>query len=139
MNMEKRYDKDLYDVAKHLIIGVYNNAVKEGMNGEKIPYFYTTVGDFGVAISLNYDSEIGLSHKLFVPDLMSKIDLDDDDAVNEITEFMNFVAMVNEIIYFPDNLLDDDFYNSVKEHQISVEDAEQRTNWLYEKICKLFK
>lgn len=121
-------ERNVNDVAKDLVIGVYNNAVK----GE--PYFYASMGDFGVAISLNYDSEIGLSHKLFVPNLMSKIDMDDDDAVNEITEFMNFIAVVNELIYFPDNLLDDDFYNSVKEHQISVEDADQKTNWFYEKI-----
>ena len=127
------------DVAKNLIIGVYDNAVKGRRSGEKIPYFYTNVGDFGVAISLNYDSEIGLSYNLFVPDLMSKIDMDDDDAVNEITEFMDFVAVVNELIYFPDDLLDDDFYNSVKEHQISVEDADKKTNWLYEKKCLLYK
>ena len=137
--MTQRYDKYLYDVAKGLINGVYDNAVKGRRSGEKIPYFYTTVCDFNVAISLNYDSEIGLSHKLFVPDFMSKIDMDDDNAVNEITEFMDFVAVVNELIYFPDDLLDDDFYNSVKEHQISVEEADQKTNWLYEKKCILYK
>lgn len=129
-----------YDVAKTLINGVYENVVIGRMSGEKIPYFYRSVcDDFGVAISLNYDSEIGLSHKLFVPNLMSKIDMDDDDAVNEVTEFMDFVAVVNEIIYFPDDLLDDDFYNSVKEHQISVEDANKKTNWLYEKGCLIYK
>lgn len=74
--MTQRYDKYLYDVAKGLINGVYDNAVKGRRSGEKIPYFYTTVCDFNVAISLNYDSEIGLSHKLFVPDFMSKIDMD---------------------------------------------------------------
>lgn len=136
MNNFERYT---YDVAKDLVIGAYDNVVKGRLSGEKIPYFYTTVCDFNVAISLNYDSEIGLSHKLFVPDFMSKIDLDDDDAVNEITEFMDFVSVVNEIVYFPDDLLDDDFYNSVKEHQISVEEAERKTNWLYEQKCLLYK
>lgn len=127
-------------VAKTLISGVYENVVTGRRSGEKIPYFYRSVcDDFGIAISLNYDSEIGLSYNLYVPDLLNKIDMDDDDAVNEVTEFMDFVAVVNEFIYFPDDLLVDDFYNSVKEHQISVEDANQKTNWLYEKGCLMYK
>ena len=127
-----------YDVASNLINGVYNNTVKGRMNGEKIPYFYTSIFDFAVAISLNYDSEIGLGYNLFVPDLMSKIDMDDDDAVCDINEFMDFIVVVNELIYFPDNILTDEFYNSVKEYQISEDDADQKTSWLFENKCLLY-
>jgi hypothetical protein len=122
------------DIAKELIIGVHNNVMNGRMSGEIIPYYYTNIlDDDGIAISLHYDSKIGLYVNFYGSDFNK--DLDNDDDVIEYQKFLNVVNMINEIVFFPDDLLTDEFYERVSKYQISKDEANEKTQWLFKNNC----
>lgn len=129
------------DIAKELVCNCINNTIKGRLSGEIIPYYYCSVGDdYGLGMSFNYDSMVGLSYNLYIPNEPTDIDLDDDDAVNELQEYCDFVEVVNEFIegYLIDMTLSDDFYTNVKKYQISVEEANIKTRFMFENNCMMY-
>jgi hypothetical protein len=129
------------DVAKVLLIGAVNNTMNGRLSGEIIPYYYCNVADdYGLGVSFHYDSEIGLSYNLYIPNEPTDIDLDDDDAVNEFQEYCDFVEVVEWCIEGCLNAvsLTDDFYDNVEKYQISPEDADAKTRFLFENKCMMY-
>lgn len=129
------------DIARDLVMGAINNTINGRLSGEIIPYYYCSVADdYGLGVSFHYDSEIGLSYNLYIPNKLTDIDLDDDDAVNEFQEYCDFVEMVNWLIEGPLNAvsLTDEFYDNVEQYQISPEDADAKTRFLFENKCMMY-
>lgn len=126
-------------IATNLVAGVINNVINGRMDGEIIPYYYENIlEDFGVGIAFNYDEKMGLTYNLFVPHFEKYIDLDNDDEVENVTNFLNFVDIVNEIIYIPFDALTTEFYDKVKEYQITLEIADELTQFLYDNKCIMY-
>lgn len=129
------------DVARDMIVNIIKNTTEGRLSGEIIPYYYGSVGDdYGLGVSFHYDSMVGLSYNLYIPNEPTDIDLDDDDAVNEFQEYCEFVECVNWFIegYLIDSTLSNDFYANVKKYQISVEDAHAKTRFLFENKCMMY-
>lgn len=129
------------DVAKDLMVNIIKNTTEGRLSGEIIPFYYGSVGDdYGLGMSFNYDSMIGLSYNLYIPNKPTDIDLDDDDAVNEFQEYCEFVEVVNWFIegYMNEMTFSGGFYTNVKKYQISVEDAHTKTRFLFENKCMMY-
>lgn len=130
------------DVARELVCNCISNTIKGRLSGEIIPYYYCSVGDdYGLGVSFNYDRMKGLTYNLYIPNEPTDIDLDDDDAVNELHEYCDFVECVNWFIegyLINDMSVTDDFYANVKKYQISVEDAHAKTRFLFENKCMMY-
>lgn len=129
------------DVARELMVNIHKNTTEGRISGEIIPFYYGSVGDdYGLGMSFNYDSMTGLSFNLYIPNKLTDIDLDDDDAVNEFYEYCEFVEVVNCFIegVLVNLTLSNDFYANVKKYQISVEDARSKTRILFENKCMMY-
>lgn len=139
------YEADI--IAEDLVSRCINNTISGRGCCEVIPYDYRTIdsdGFCGLGLSLHYDDKVGLISELHpvsdwdedIPDdSMSKEDWDDmlqehSDYIDEVKAWVDYyMERVSGI---------ESLCEIVEKIQLSVEDAKDKTNWLFENGCISF-